>query len=131
MIGAPNFQQLHDLAIYSTGQPSVSGIRTVLNLIHLKQNPRRRVQWINLREEPVVYLNNRPFVLRELEQPFHNMSDFQGIDPSRLAGVEGRLKADILAEAENNYGNILVHDEGSREHATLHATAAAIVNKAA
>ena len=111
VIGAPNFQQLRDLAIYSTGQPSVSGIRTVLNLIHLKQNPRRRVQWINLREEPVVYLNNRPFVLRELEQPFHNMSDFQGIDPSRLEGIEGRLKADILHEADNNYGNILVHDE--------------------
>ena len=53
-------------------------IRAVLNLLHLKQNPRRRVQWINLREEPVVYVNSRPFVLRELEQPFANMSDFQG-----------------------------------------------------
>jgi hypothetical protein len=32
-------------------------IRTVLNLLHLKQNPRRRVHWLVLREEPLVYLN--------------------------------------------------------------------------
>jgi len=85
----------------------------VLNLLHLKQNPRRLVQWINLREEPVVYVNSRPFVLRELEQPFANMSDFQGIDAARLEGIEERLKSDILAEADNNsaQGNMLVHTE--------------------
>jgi len=111
VIGAPNFQQIRPFPLYATGQPSVSGIRTVLNLLHLKQNPRRRVFWINLREEPVIYLNNRPFVLRELSAAFHNMSDFAGIESVRLEQIEKRLKQDILDESLTNYGNILVHDE--------------------
>ncbi len=41
-------------------------------------NNSNSVCWINLREEPVVYINNRPYVLRELEFPFRNMIDFQG-----------------------------------------------------
>jgi len=111
ILGAPNFQQVRPYAIYASGQPSVSGIRTVLNLLRLKQNPRRRVQWINLREEPVVYLNNRPFVLRELEHPFHNLTDFSSISRERLEGIESRMKTDILLESDSGYGNVLVHDE--------------------
>ena len=36
-----------------------------------------------------------------------------GIDAGRLEGIEERLKADILAEADNNsaQGNMLVHTE--------------------
>ncbi len=69
------------------------------------------VHWTNLREEPVVYLNNRPFVLRELDNPFRNMIDFQGIDVRRLEHIERRLKNDIVREAEEHDGNILVHEE--------------------
>ena len=59
----------------------------------------------------VIYLNNRPFVLRELDQALRNMSDFAGIDAARLSGIESRMKVDIIEEADSNYGNILVHDE--------------------
>jgi protein-tyrosine phosphatase len=111
IIGAPNFQQIRPFRVFAVGQPSVSGVRTVLNLLHCKNNKSKRVVWMNLREEPVIYLNNRPFVLREIDFPYHNMSDFSGIDAQRLAAIESRLKADILAEGENNYYNILVHDE--------------------
>ena len=36
------------------------------------------------------------------------MVDFQGIDAERMAQFEERLKQDILAEAEDHDGNILV-----------------------
>ena len=32
-----------------------------------------RAVWHNLREEPNVYINGRPYVLREDERPFKNM----------------------------------------------------------
>jgi hypothetical protein len=79
--GAPNFRGIPAAPIFGTAQPTTSGIRTILNLLGAKASagvPGRTVVWINLREEPVVYLNNRPFVLREAEFPFRNMSDFQG-----------------------------------------------------
>jgi hypothetical protein len=31
------------------------------------------LKWINLREEPVVYVRGRPYVLREAARPFHNL----------------------------------------------------------
>ena len=107
---APNFRQIRDEPIFAVGQPSRHSIRTILNLLKGKT-----VRWISLREgdicclirhnihhaddlpEPIVYLNNRPFVLRELAHPFRNMKDFAGIDYQRLEKIEARLKQDILS----------------------------------
>ena len=133
--GAPNFRQIRPLTICGVGQPSLYGIRTILNLMKMRElktissDPmevsesdvtaasfvsnlaHRQAVWINLREEPVVYLNNRPFVLRELDHPFKNMHDFKGIGGRGITLIEKRLKNDILREGSSNHGNILVHDE--------------------
>ena len=58
-----------------------------------------------------MFINARPFVLREIDQPFQNLADFEGIDSKRLDRIENVLKQDILREAETNLWNILVHDE--------------------
>lgn len=52
--------------------------------------------WHNMREEPVIYINGRPFVLRVDERPFKNMQEYTGIDVRRLEQMELRLKNDIL-----------------------------------
>ena len=52
--------------------------------------------WHNMREEPVIYINGRPFVLREDERPFKNLQEYTGIDVRRLEQMELRLKNDIL-----------------------------------
>ena len=31
------------------------------------------VYWNNMREEPLIYINGRPFVVREQENPFMNL----------------------------------------------------------
>lgn len=66
--GAPNFRRVQNEPLYGIGQPSLYTIRTILNLVKGTQ-----VRWICLREEPVIYINSRPFVLRELQHPFRNM----------------------------------------------------------
>ncbi len=58
--------------------------------------------WFNLHEEPVVYLNNRPFVLRDSDHPFRNIQTFKGITYQHLGEVEQRLKRDILIEASKH-----------------------------
>ena len=60
---------------------------------HIKHIKKGRCIWINLREEPVVYLNNRPFVLRDITHPFRNMQTFRGITWKHLLEVEERLKS--------------------------------------
>lgn len=72
---------------------------------------RKRTIWFSTREEPIVYVNDTPFVLRDLASPFVNIKSYTGISSYRLESVENRLKADIQAEAKRNHGLLLVHDE--------------------
>ena len=57
----------------------------------------RKVLWHNMREEPVLYINGRPYVVREADKPFQNL-EYTGIDRSRVEEMETRLKADVLLE---------------------------------
>ena len=67
------------------------------------KNPRfprpggRKVLWHNMREEPVLYINGRPYVVRESDKPFQNL-EYTGIDRSRVEDMETRLKNDVLQE---------------------------------
>ncbi|XP_052174922.1 uncharacterized protein LOC127789885 isoform X2 [Diospyros lotus] len=109
--GAPNYRQADSLHVHGVAIPTIDGIRNVLNFIGAQMDGKQaQVLWINLREEPVVYINGRPFVLRDVERPFSNLQ-YTGINRDRLEQMEARLKEDILVEAAR-YGNkILVTDE--------------------
>ncbi|OVA13484.1 hypothetical protein BVC80_379g10 [Macleaya cordata] len=110
--GAPNYRQAESLRVHGVAIPTVDGIRHVLDHIGAQKNGKQtQVLWHNLREEPVVYINGRPFVLRDAERPFSNL-EYTGINRDRVEQMEARLKDDILQEAARRYGNkILVTDE--------------------
>lgn len=72
--GAPNYRQADSLQVHGVAIPTIDGIRNVLKHIGARADIKRtHVLWINLREEPVVYINGRPFVLRDVERPFSNL----------------------------------------------------------
>lgn len=50
-------------------------------------------------------------MLRDYADPLSNMASFLGINASRLEKLEERLKADVVKEAKNMGGLILVHQE--------------------
>lgn len=64
-----------------------------------------------MREEPVLYINGQPYVLREAERPFKNLQEYRGIGAERLELMEQRLKEDVLREAEAFHGRVLVSRE--------------------
>ena len=70
----------------------------------------RRVLWHSLREEPLVYVNGTPFVLREIEKPFSNL-ELTGITRERVEQMEARLREDVLHEAQQYGGSVLVSKE--------------------
>jgi hypothetical protein len=67
--GAPNFRALPGFPIYGTGMPTLDGITALLRWVSGSLSPgagkRVAALWINMREEPVVYIKGVPFVLRE------------------------------------------------------------------
>ncbi|KAI9328029.1 inositol hexakisphosphate-domain-containing protein [Zopfochytrium polystomum] len=110
--GAPNFR-MTDFNVFGVAQPTVSGIATILTLLgcHPDGGGTQETIFISSREEPLIYLNWRPFVLRYSDNPFQNVKTYQGISSTRLEQMEARLKEDILKEAERYNNLLLVHDE--------------------
>ncbi|CCW72255.1 unnamed protein product [Phytomonas sp. Hart1] len=76
----------------------------------LQRPLRGSVVWVNLREEPILYVGDRPFVFRDLGSPYVNV-ELTGIHTSKIAQVEAQLKLDVLNEATVYGGKFLVHDE--------------------
>jgi protein-tyrosine phosphatase len=117
--GAPNFRCVNypdtKIPVFAVGQPTVFGIRAVMNVIQVDHGKDRPILWINLREEPVIYINKRPYVLRESDFPLRNMAIYSGVASSSLESMESRIKEDILHEASKYGGNILIHEEEDGE----------------
>lgn len=73
--GAPNFRSVPGFPVYGVANPTVDGIRAVIQRISGSRG-HRPVLWHNMREEPVIYINGKPFVLREMERPYKNMLEY-------------------------------------------------------
>ncbi|RKO94243.1 inositol hexakisphosphate-domain-containing protein, partial [Blyttiomyces helicus] len=111
----PNFRSVA-LSIYGVSQPTVPGISTLLTLLDChpssSSGKARSAVWISAREEPTVYINRRPFALRDAEDPTDNVRrSAQGISAARLEQMEVRLKEDVEREAVKGNGLVLVHEE--------------------
>ncbi|CAI9099930.1 OLC1v1036826C1 [Oldenlandia corymbosa var. corymbosa] len=108
--GAPNFREIPGFPVYGVANPTIDGIQSVIRRIGSDKGG-RPVFWHNMREEPVIYINGKPFVLREVERPYKNMREYTGIDCERVERMEARLKDDILREADIYQGAIMVIHE--------------------
>ncbi|RCI07158.1 hypothetical protein CU098_013780 [Rhizopus stolonifer] len=110
--GAPNFR-IAELNVHGVAQPTVIGLSTILAILnsHPKSLNSSSCTWFSTREEPLVYLNGTPYVLRDYADPMQNMSTFYGINSVRLEKVEERLKHDVVTEAKSLGGLLLVHQE--------------------
>ncbi|KAG8928388.1 hypothetical protein FRC01_006011 [Tulasnella sp. 417] len=110
--GAPNFRQNKSaMNVFGVAQPRVSGVKALLSLLQCRPglvNP-SKCHWFSTREEPIVYLSGRPYVLRDSASPRDGVTLTDRTE--NLEAIERRLKADIIAEAAKFSGVILTHYE--------------------
>lgn len=115
--GAPNFRKIETSScsphqIYAVAQPTQAALEKILEIVSSALPTPRRIVWINVREEPLVYINGEPYVLRDQCASLRNIKAYTGIAASRLEQMEMRLKGDVLAEGRAHLGRILLHSEG-------------------
>jgi len=112
--GAPNFRQVVAKELGSSKKYSIVGvaipIKSSIRLLLEKMGENRNILWTNMREEPVLYLKGKPFVLRNLRNPLNNI-EATGITRERVEMMENRMKQDVLTEIAKNNGLVLLHDE--------------------
>lgn len=110
--GAPNFRKADDDNIYGVAQPTIEGIKGVLDKVGKGPGSSGPpAVWTNLREEPVVYVNGKPHNLRGANAWDHNTEN-PGASTDAVERSDAQLKADVLAEAQKNGGRLLVTEEG-------------------
>ena len=109
--GAPHYREAGE-GIHGVGQPSVAGIKAVLDKAGCGPNgsSEKPAIWTNLREEPVIYVNGEPLNLRSVKAPGFNQ-EHPGRSAAEIEKMEKQLKTDVLEEAKRNGGKLVIHDE--------------------
>ncbi|CAE7136772.1 unnamed protein product [Rhizoctonia solani] len=111
--GAINFRNITGTNIYALGQPNEEAIGAVVRRVKEDYPNVHKVAWINLREEPIIYVNGAAHCLRRENYSLRNMKDYGGISAGRLEILEDRLKNDVIAEVNFFQGRILLHTENA------------------
>ncbi|CAO3608947.1 unnamed protein product [Cunninghamella echinulata] len=110
--GASNFRHIQGTNINACAQPTIEGFRSVMKrLLHDHRAHNNKILWINLREEPIIYINSIPYVLRDRYFTLRNTRAYKGITGARLEQLEERLKEDVIREIKNSNSRILLHGE--------------------
>merc|ERR1712158_270102 len=115
VIGAPNFHRIPGYKVYCTGQPTAAGFKNILEkvtgTIYPKDGP---IIWLNLRQEPNVYVNGEPICARPANKigeyaELGNVSrdsvkadelEFQKVVEGRAKENGGKLKYLTIAKEE-------------------------------
>ncbi|KAG2100890.1 inositol hexakisphosphate-domain-containing protein [Suillus cothurnatus] len=109
--GAPNFRASRNTNVFGVAQPRTQGLRAILSVLRCRPGTTSpsHVVWFSTREEPIVYISGRPFVLHDSAEPRRTLSLSDRAE--NLEAIEERLKNDILQESAKYGGLILTHNE--------------------
>merc|ERR1712130_24770 len=112
----PNYRQVNGFPIYGTGQPSEAGYQKVLEKVSTAAGEGvNKMIWFNMRKEPLVYVNGKPYAPRSPDDLHRNLDiyfsqqeledleiNFADIIQKRAAADEGKIKTmKDVAFAEN------------------------------
>ncbi|KAF1335323.1 Iq motif, ef-hand binding site, partial [Globisporangium splendens] len=101
--GVPNFRRVGNEPIFGTAQCLESGLRDVVN--HLRGEFDRAI-WINLREEAVIYVSGKPFVMRHPDNIMENV-EYPGIEADEINAIEVQVKEEIKTEVRKANGLLM------------------------
>lgn len=59
--------------MFGVAIPTAQGLRNMLQKLARDLPAATTIYWHNMREEPLIYISGRPFVVRERENPFMNL----------------------------------------------------------
>jgi len=96
--GAPNFRRMPGFPVFGTGQPTLAGFDKCLEPIMKKYGDEKHIYWVNLRQEPCVYVNGKPFSARDPEKLHYHL---ELKDPKEVSTWEESFVKAIKDRGEN------------------------------
>jgi len=91
--GAPNFRRLAGFPIFGTGQPAQADLEKCLEQVTKKYDEQKKVLWVNLRQEPVVYVNGKSYSVRMSDDLNEHLISNEAFEINNIENnVVGELK---------------------------------------
>mmetsp|Transcript_8636 Transcript_8636/g.23207 ORF Transcript_8636/g.23207 Transcript_8636/m.23207 type:complete len:590 (-) Transcript_8636:439-2208(-) len=107
--GSWNFRKSDgDLPVFGIGQSEGKGIKAMAELL---RDTYKEVVCVNLREEPIVFIDGIPHAIKEADNLTENIDHLFGIEGDQLESVEARLKKDVEEAAGMRGGKLEIMAE--------------------
>jgi transcription antitermination factor NusG len=113
--GVPNFRRVPGYKVYCCGQPTVAGFENVLNKVCGDTYPKDgKIVWINMRQEPIVYVNGQPICAR----PPNKIGEYAELGNVTRDGIkvdEAEFVKVIEGKVKGNDGKLKYVDVNKKE----------------
>merc|ERR1712192_281743 len=126
----PNYRQVGGFPIYGTGQPSEAGFQKVLEKVSTAAGEGvNKMIWFNMRKEPLVYVNGKPFAPRSPDGLHRNLDIYfsqQELDDlevnfadiiQKRAAVEEVIKGETIKGLFQMYSDLKDPKKVEKEYA--------------
>merc|ERR1711997_1020211 len=115
-VGVPNFRRVPGYKVYCCGQPTVEGFTNVLNKVCGETYPKDgKIVWINMRQEPIVYVNGNPICAR----PPNKIGEYAELGNVTRDGIkvdEAEFVKVIEGKVKENNGKLKFVDVNKKEN---------------
>eukprot|EP00301_Raphidiophrys_heterophryoidea_P016232 c2578_g1_i1.p1 GENE.c2578_g1_i1~~c2578_g1_i1.p1 ORF type:complete len:412 (-),score=65.73 c2578_g1_i1:161-1279(-) len=112
--GAPNFRKVPGYPVFGTGQPTFEALSQVLEMVR-DTHGHRRVLWLILRQEPVIYMNGMSFTPRDRDHLNENM-EFPNTSGAEMAALQDDFVQAVRSRMPANNNNVTYFRDTYAEH---------------
>jgi len=101
--GVPNFRRVPGYKVFCCGQPTQAGFEKALEKVTEKYPKDGPIVWVNMRQEPIVYVNGNPVCARPANK-IGEYAELGNVTPDQIAGarnVQGIItRASVKSDEE-------------------------------
>merc|ERR1712240_456171 len=116
VVGAPNFHRIPGYKVYCTGQPTITGLKNILEKVTGKIYPKtNKIIWLNMRQEPIVYVNGNPICARPPNK-IGEYAELGNVTRDSVKKDEEEFMRVVEGRAKGNDGKLKYVDVNKAEH---------------
>merc|ERR1712080_537199 len=113
--GCPNFRRVPGYKVYCCGQPAVAGFEAALNKVCGETYPKTgKIIWINMRQEPDVYINGEPVCARPANK-IGEYAELGNVTRDSAKATEVKFLEECEKRIAGNGGKLKVVDINKKE----------------
>merc|ERR1712110_605662 len=113
--GCPNFRRVPGYKVYCCGQPTVAGFEAALNKVCGETYPKTgKIIWINMRQEPDVYINGEPVCARPANR-IGEYAELGNVTRDSAKATEVKFLEECEKRIAGNGGKLKVVDINKKE----------------